>query len=201
MAVGGDLRADAGNEIHLQDESTAIRLLAESDDVKIGRAMNSCGTDVAPDRIFAEIRLCLLAEESELAKVKEETLDPLTLPVDALRFTQHGCSGKFKCGRSVSETIKLFVQGLQPTTQSWCILDVIRRNGLLLSNANRRLYAMKEAQRQLRENDPAAVIWVHVRIHTWVAAFDTFLQHCDHACTDADGKCIKLRLSESEWRF
>ena len=74
------------------------------------------------------------------------------------------------CGRRVSDAVQAFVQGLLPTTQEWCTLDVIRRNGLLLSNDNRRLHAMKEAQRQLRKQDPAAVLWVNVRIYTWEPA-------------------------------
>ena len=55
------------------------------------------------------------------------------------------------------------------------------------------LYAMKEAQRQLREQDPAAVLWVNVRIYTWEPEFDRFLQHLDHGCSEADGRQITVR--------
>ena len=55
----------------------------------------------------------------------------------------------------VSEAVDEFVRGSDPAELPWCVLRVIRRAGLLLSVDNRRLYAMKEAQRKIQENDPA----------------------------------------------
>eukprot|EP00415_Alexandrium_ostenfeldii_P001437 UN1437 len=117
----------------------------------------------------------------------------VTVPVDALRFSQENCSAKFRCGRLLPETIDAFVRGLDPRTQEWCVLNVIKRRGLLISNDNRRLYAMKEALRILREQDPAAMMWVRVRVYVWAPAFDTHLDHLAHRCGATDGRRIRVR--------
>jgi hypothetical protein len=44
---------------------------------------------------------------------------------------------------------------------------VVKRNGLLLSLDNRRLWALKEAQRQVRVQDPQTLVWVTVKMWTW----------------------------------
>ena len=81
------------------------------------------------------------------------------VPVDSLRYTQESCSSWFCCGRPLEQTIDLFVNGAIPAEFPWCVLRVVRRNGLLLSMDNRRLYALREAQRQIRKSDPCRVLY------------------------------------------
>ena len=45
-------------------------------------------------------------------------------------------------------TVQGFVSGaLDPMTADLCVLDVVKRNGIMWSADNRRLWALKEAQR------------------------------------------------------
>ena len=44
--------------------------------------------------------------------------------------------------------------------QLWCHLRVVKRDGLLLSLDNRRLWSLKEAQRKMRMSDPEPIVWV-----------------------------------------
>ena len=62
-------------------------MLADNDDVKIGKAMNSYGLDAPAKRVFADMRLYLLTQEFELSDINKETFEPIKLSVDALRYT------------------------------------------------------------------------------------------------------------------
>ena len=48
-----------------------LTLLADNDDVKIGKAMNSYGLYAPAERVFADMRLCLLTPEFELSGIKK----------------------------------------------------------------------------------------------------------------------------------
>ena len=48
------------------------------------------------------------------------------------------------------------------------------------ATTNRRLYAMKEAQRLIRERGPTVLVQARVKLYTWMPVFDVFLDHCDH---------------------
>merc|ERR1712129_460542 len=110
-----------------------------------------------------------------------------------LRYTQRGCSELFGCGRPLRDAIDEFVRGSDPAELPWCVLSVIRRAGLLLSVDNRRLFAMQEAQRRIRELDPAKVLYARVKLYDWLPVFDRFCVHLDHRCAASDGKNIHLR--------
>ena len=74
-AVASDMQAVASHEDTTQVESIRIALPAESEDVKIGMAMNKFGHDVAPDQVLADMRMQLLEEEFDGAGVKQEPFD------------------------------------------------------------------------------------------------------------------------------
>lgn len=116
------------------------------------------------------------------------------LAVDSLRFTQTGCSEVFQCGRTLEQTAcELADNGTKDSLPDWCELRVVRRNGINWSCDNRRLWALKEAQRRLRESDPSATLQVETRLFLWHAAFDVFMSHVDHGMSRCDGKSIKVR--------
>ena len=46
-----------------------------------------------------------------------------------------------------------------------------------MSVDNRRLDAMKEAQRRMRERDPTKVVYVRVQLYSWAPVF--FVNHLD----------------------
>lgn len=174
--------------------AVAFDLPADKDDVEIGEVINSRGEDATLEAIFEELRGKLAIART--TDVKDEDFETVRVPVDALRFTQWGCSDRFRCGTPVSEAVDLFVKGSNPADLPWCMLRVIRRNGLLLSVDNRRLFAMKEAQRRIRELDPARALYVRVQIYTWLPIFDKFLQHLDHTCATSHGQSIVLRATK-----
>jgi len=185
----------------LQEREDSIRLLADPEDVEIGKAVNSRGEDVPLETVFSEIYEALQGELAQQSTVKHEDFELATLPVDSLRYTQESCSPTFKCGRRLVESIDAFVRGMDPSKQPWCILRVVRRNGLLLSVDNRRLHAMKEAQRILRERDPTVVVWARAKLYTWTAALDAFLSHLDHRCLATDGQNIRVRAAKRHRSF
>ena len=69
----------------------------------------------------------------------------------------------------------------------------MKRNGLLFSLDNRRLWALKEAQKQIRINDSDKQIFAKAQLYIWDPAFDVFLRHVDHSCSVADGVDIRVR--------
>ena len=116
--------------------------------------------------------------------------------------TWNGCSNTFKDGRrQVAETIEQFVRGLDPSTQDWCVLRVVKRNGFLPSADNRRLFAMQEAQRLPRESDPERAPWVRVKLYVRKPTPDIFLDHLDHERSCADGKRIEVRSAKYRRRI
>ena len=118
----------------------------------------------------------------------------VVLPSDRICFTQKGISACFKDGRELETTIKaLLSRTIDPWTDDRFILPVVRRNGLLLSIDNRRLYSMKEAQRRACCSNPLAVMWVRARIHNWSPIYDKFLEHLDHGCEGTAGSDITAR--------
>ena len=52
----------------------------------------------------------------------------------------------------MATTLKVYAKGSDQEEQDWCTLDVVQRNGRFHSNDNRRLHAMKEAQRFIPES-------------------------------------------------
>ena len=173
--------------------SGIVHLRAEVDDVLLGSAFNKDGEQIMSDEVFQHIREALRGESARNC-VKEEQFEHIRVPVDSLRFTHNSCGATFRhCGRTLEETADKFVEGLDPCTAPWCELRVVRRNGLLLSLDNRRLWAMQEAQRRIRDQDPSKILWVRVKLFMWDPAFDVFLEHLNHSCSGADGHQIRKR--------
>lgn len=114
--------------------------------------------------------------------------------VDSLRFTQSGCSEVFQCGRTLEQTAcELVDNGTKGSLPDWCELRVISRNGIYWSCDNRRLWALKEAQRRMRASDPSTNIQVNIKLFYWHPAFDVFMAHVDHGMSRWDGESIKVR--------
>ena len=178
-----------------------IDLPAESDDVAVGKCVNSKGEDVPLEAVLEGLRGEYRTHSDD---VKIEEYETVRVPVDSLRYTQATCSSRFRCGKPVDETIREFAMGLDPTSVDWCMLSVIKRDGLLLSVDNRRLYALKEAQRVIREHDPTKVLYVRIKLYTWMPIFDRFLYHLDHECFASDGRRISIRGAKRykpSWRL
>ena len=73
----------------------------------------------------------------------------------------------------LDETVQGCVSGaLDPMTADWCVLDVVKRNGIMWSADNRRLWALKEAQRQPRCTNPSAALQVRIRLSIWELVFE-----------------------------
>eukprot|EP00930_Biecheleria_cincta_P054624 TRINITY_DN4092_c1_g3_i1.p1 TRINITY_DN4092_c1_g3~~TRINITY_DN4092_c1_g3_i1.p1 ORF type:complete len:631 (-),score=101.52 TRINITY_DN4092_c1_g3_i1:33-1925(-) len=114
--------------------------------------------------------------------------------IDSLRYTQKGCSEVFQCGRTLEQAAcELAENGTKGPAPDWCELRVIRRNGVLWSCDNRRLWALKEAQRRIQESDPSQKLQVRIKLFCWHPTFDIFMSHVDHRMSRQDGKCIKVR--------
>eukprot|EP00931_Biecheleriopsis_adriatica_P087302 TRINITY_DN61796_c0_g1_i1.p1 TRINITY_DN61796_c0_g1~~TRINITY_DN61796_c0_g1_i1.p1 ORF type:complete len:581 (+),score=107.92 TRINITY_DN61796_c0_g1_i1:42-1784(+) len=114
--------------------------------------------------------------------------------VDVLRYTQLGCSPAFLDGlKTLKQTAFEIAEGSASIDEEWCELRVMRKNGMLWSMDNRRLWALKEAQRLRRCQNPEAVIEVNIKLFIWDPAFEVFWCHADHACTPQDGLSIKVR--------
>lgn len=181
--------------------SPQLQLEAHDVDIQIGRAINAQGEDSARDDVsledvFAGMRETLRGaqEHAHASEVKDEALEEVRLPVDALRFTQAGCSRSFSCGTTIQQTASEIANGnVDPLKAPWCRLRVVNRNGMLFSCDSRRLWSMKEAQRQMRERDPEKVLYTRATVHRWRREFDVFLKHLDHACSPADGGDIYVR--------
>ena len=146
------------------------------------------------DKVFSAIRMTLRGEVATLQAVKDEPVEQggvITVQVDKLRFTQSGCSERFFGGRPLEATIGAILGGaVDPLSAEWLVLRVVKRNGMLLSMDNRRLYCLKEAQRRTRLRDAARDVWVRAQVYTWDPVLDTFLQHLDHDCWGGAGATI-----------
>merc|ERR1712187_394510 len=121
------------------------------------------------------MRMTLKGDAIAEGLVKIEPLEQgevIMVPCTKLRFTQRTCGSFFRDGRRVLDTIQEIVSGgLCPEEHRSFELRVIRRNGLLLSLDNRRLFCLKEAQRQLRPR----VLRARGAVYTWDLAFDVLL--------------------------
>ena len=76
-------------------------------------------------------------------------------------------------------SIAVVPRSIDPQNDDRFTLQAVRRNGLLFSIDNRRLYCMKEMQRRACCNDLSAIVWCKARIHNWSPFFDKFLDHLD----------------------
>ena len=206
------LVADSGREACKRDVelgadaeacSHDIEFGADAEDIALGKALNARGEELTLDKVFSAIRMTLRGEVATLQAVKDEPVEQgevITVQVDKLRFTQSGCSERFFDGRPLEATIGAILGGaVDPLSAEWLVLRVVKRNGMLLSMDNRRLYCLKEAQRRTRLRDAARDVWVRAQVYTWDPVLDTFLQHLDHDCWGGAGATITVRKRARHW--
>ena len=179
----------AGNE--RQPEPS--RLSTQKADILIGKAMNAKIEKGSVDRILIGMRKVLRGSMMQAPEVLKQQFEAIRVPVDALRYTQKSCRAVFTDGRPLKKMAHDIATGLEVPTSSWWVLRVMKRNGLLFSLDNRRLWALKEAQKQIRINDSDKQIFAKAQLYIWDPAFDVFLRHVDHSCSVADGVDIRVR--------
>lgn len=151
------------------DESIALH--ADEDDVMIGRALDSEGQDLPLDEVLRRLRGQIVAT------CKVEPPELVTVCCDDLFYTQKGCSDRFRGGRYLEDTIQALLNGsVDPQRDEWLVLEVVKKDGRLLSNDNRRLYCLKEYQR--RRLEPGKVM-VRIRVFYWDSAWNSFQRHHD----------------------
>ncbi len=77
---------------------------------------------------------------------------------------------------------------LHPERDDWLTLDVIEKEGKLISIDNRRLWCLKEFHCRGR----SSAVYAKIRVKVWSPLFDRFLQHLD--TPDGTRNCIAFSL-------
>ena len=174
-----------------KEDAEAMKILRASFD----------GEEDTVDSVFEKMRGLL-----KVNRVVKEEVKEIKVPVSDLRFTQSKCSPHFRCVhrklgdcpyrcplRPIQDMTKDIVNGMDPSTQPWAVLTVVQLHGRLWSIDNRRLSAMKDAQKQIRETGGERVIWAKIRVFDfWPDEFQRFYKHLDHGAGPNDGKHIHV---------
>lgn len=159
------------------------------------------GEEDTVDSVFEKIRGLL-----KVNRVVKEEIKEIKVPVGDLRFTQSSCSFYFRCLhrkfgdcphgcplRSTQDMTEDIVRGMDPSTQPWAVLTVVQLHGRLWSIDNRRLSAMKDAQKRIRETGGERVVWAKIRVFDfWPDEFQRFHKHLGHGAGPNDGKHIHV---------
>jgi hypothetical protein len=175
------------------DGELDVLLGADDDEVEVGKVVSSQGKEIPLDEAFRRIQLQMRGAAIASCIIKEEPLEKgeeVIVPCTKLRFTQRACSGRFRCGRLLGETIEALVSGaIDPLDlrHHWLVLQVVRRGEKMLSVDNRRLYCLHKFQRHVHPRE----VLVRIRVYDWDPVFDRFLQHWDAA----EGLSIHVRRS------
>ena len=85
------------------------------------------GTCLKLEDVFAAMRETLRGAQecAHALEVKDEDIEDVRLPVDALGYTQNGCSQTFRCGTTLQKTVSDIVTGnVDPLQASWCKVQV-----------------------------------------------------------------------------
>ena len=160
-----------------------VQLEASEDDIAIGRVLTAQGDEFPLDEALCRIQETVRgAAVSSFQSVKQELGEEMVVQCREIRYSQASCSSKFRHGPYQGCLLEVVVDDLirgtvKPLEDDWFVLDVVKRDGKLISVDNRRLFCLHEFQRRY----PSKVVWARIRVKFWDSLFDRFLNHSDSA--------------------
>ncbi|CAK8993465.1 unnamed protein product [Durusdinium trenchii] len=198
--------AEARKHSKVRDDETqsfgkevAVDLEGDHHGVEIYRAITAQGEHLPLEEALHRIRLAMVGQRATMAK--DEPPEEALVPVRVLRFTQEGCSATFRGGPYQGQDLEVVIQDLikgkcDPTRDDWLTLEVVKWDGTLYSNDNRRLHCLKEAQTHHDKMGTGKEVQAKVKIYHWTEQHSKYVEHLDTKC---DGKRIQVRRGVPDW--
>ena len=175
----------SGNRVTDAFEQRCVLEASESD-VESIRSLVVNGDRMRVDQSLHRLRMSLPGSHAPLGEPMDAPHENVECTV--LRYSQTSCGGKFRGGPYAGQPLQVVIDGLMsgevlPLEHEWMTLDVVQKDGRLISVDNRRLYCLHEHQRQI----PETSVLARIRIHRWYPVFDRFLRR------DGNFRDIRIR--------